>query len=68
MTIEPVVTPSADLPFIPDTEPLPKTSVKELLPAALPKTGQSGTNEMIFLLSSTLLAAFAATGRKRKEI
>lgn len=60
--INPAAVPAAELP---GTETLPKTSVKELLPAALPKTGQSGTNEMGFLLSGTLLAAFAAGSRKR---
>ena len=59
--------PAANLPELPGTETLPKTSVKEILPAALPKTGQSRTNEVVFILSGMMLAAFAAGRRKREE-
>ena len=67
MTIDPAAVPAADLPELPGTETLPKTSVKEILPAALPKTGQSRTNEVVFILSGMMLAAFAAGRRKREE-
>lgn len=67
VTIDPSTVPAADLPELPATETLPKTSVKEILPAALPKTGQSRTNEVVFFLSGMMLAAFAAGRRKREE-
>ena len=67
VTIDPSTVPAADLPELPGTEMLPKTSVKEILPAALPKTGQSRTNEVVFILSGMMLAAFAAGRRKREE-
>ena len=67
VTIDPAAVPAADLPELPGAETLPKTSVKEILPAALPKTGQSRTNEVVFILSGMMLAAFAAGRRKREE-
>ena len=35
--------------------------------AALPKTGQSGTNGLVFFLSSMMLAAFVAVTKKRED-
>ncbi len=67
VTIDPVAVPAADLPELPGTETFPVTSEEETTPAALPKTGQSRTNEAVFFLSGALLAAFAAGSRKRKE-
>ena len=62
--INPTPVPMANIPEVPELVVLPD---EEVPLAALPKTGRTSANGLVLLLSSVMLAAFAAAGRKKED-
>ena len=67
VTIDPDAVPLANLPNEDGADNLLMIDDEDVPLAALPKTGQSGTNGLVFFLSSMMLAAFVAVTKKRED-
>ena len=67
VTIDPDAVPLANLPNEDGAADLLVIDDEDVPLAALPKTGQSGTNGLVFFLSSMMLAAFVAVTKKRED-
>ena len=67
VTIDPDAVPLANLPNEDGAADLLVIDDEDVPLAALPKTGQSGTNGLVFFLSSMMLAAFVAVSKKRED-
>ena len=67
VTIDPDAVPLANLPNEDGADNLLMIDDEDVPLAALPKTGQSGTNGLVFFLSSMMLAAFVAVPKKRED-
>ncbi|MEI3169552.1 MAG: doubled motif LPXTG anchor domain-containing protein [Lachnospiraceae bacterium] len=65
--MDPDAVPLANLPNEDGADNLLMIDDEDVPLAALPKTGQSGTNGLVFFLSSMMLAAFVAVTKKRED-